>query len=71
MYMITDVIILAIITSSVSVATLVVKSCLRSKCTDISLGCLKIHRDSTLEERFDELELNRAPNSSQRTITTI
>ena len=69
--MVTDVIILAIITSSVSMFTLVVKSCLRSKCTDISFGCLKIHRDSTLEERFDKLELNRAPNSSQRNIATI
>ena len=69
--MVSDVIMLAIITSSVSVITLVVKLCLRSKCTDISLGCLKIHRDTSLEERFDELELNRAPNSSQRNITTI
>ena len=71
MYMITDVIILAIITSSVSVATLVVKSCLRSKCTDIKCGCLSIHRDSTLEERFDELELNRAPNTSTRNLVTV
>ena len=58
MYMVSDVILLAIITSCVTVATLFVKSCLRSKCTDVSLRCLKIYRDTSLEERFDEFELN-------------
>ena len=71
MYMISDVILLAIITSCVSVITLVVKLCLRSKCTDVKCGCLTIHRDTSLEERFDELELNKSPNSSQRNITTV
>ena len=69
--MVSDVILLAIITSCVSVITLVVKLCLRSKCTDISLGCLKIHRDTSLEERFDELELNKSPNTSTRNIANI
>ena len=71
MYMVSDVIMLAIITSCVSVITLVVKLCLRSKCTDISLGCLKIHRDTSLEERFDELELNKSPNTSTRNLVNV
>ena len=69
--MVSDVIMLAIITSCVSVITLVVKLCLRSKCTDVKCGCLTIHRDTSLEERFDELELNKGPNSSPRNFSTV
>ena len=50
---------LAVITSAVGITTLIIKSLSRSKCDEIKCGCIKIHRNVDLEEKLDELELNK------------
>jgi hypothetical protein len=46
---------------------LTLKMCLKSKCDNVEVCCIKIHRNVEVEEKLDELELARNPtdNSSQ------
>jgi len=50
---------LSVITIGVGLITLIIKSISRSKCDELKCGCIKIHRNVELEEKFDELELNK------------
>ena len=50
---------LSVITIGVGLITLIIKSVSRSKCDELKCGCIKIHRNVELEEKFDELELNK------------
>jgi hypothetical protein len=50
---------LSVITIGVGLITLIIKSISRSKCDELKCGCIKIHRNVELEEKLDELELNK------------
>jgi len=43
--------------SCVAVLGLIIKALSRSKCDNIELGCIKIHRDVATEAKLDEMEI--------------
>ena len=47
---------------------LVIRSCYKSKCTNISLGCIKIERDVVQEEKLDELTVQHHESKSDDNI---
>jgi len=38
--------------------------CYKSKCDKINMPCLKIHRNVSLEEKIDEIEINNKNNNN-------
>jgi hypothetical protein len=40
---------------------LTLKMCLKSKCDNVEVCCIKIHRNVEIEQELDELELTRNP----------
>ena len=57
---------LGFIGASIGFLGLTLKMCLRSKCDNVEICCIKIHRNIELEEKFDELELakNQVDNNT-------
>lgn len=53
------------ITSTIGFLLAVIKSCYKSKCTEISCGCIKIIRDTNNEEKIDEIQLQNHGTSSR------
>ena len=43
---------------------LTLKMCLKSKCDNVEVCCIKIHRNVEVEEKLDELELARNPTDN-------
>jgi hypothetical protein len=35
-----------------------IRMCLKSKCDEVNLCCLKIHRDTAIEEKIEEKQLD-------------
>jgi hypothetical protein len=55
-----DYVFLSLVVSSCSTVSLACIGFLyKSKCDQISMPCLSIHREVSLEEKFDELEINK------------
>ena len=56
-----------LITSTIGFLLAVIKACYKSKCTEISCGCIKIVRDTNNEEKIDEIQLQNHGTSSRDT----
>jgi len=55
-----DYVFLSLVVSSCSTVCLACIGFLyKSKCDQINMPCLKIHRNVELEEKFDEVEINK------------
>jgi hypothetical protein len=60
-----DYVFLSLVVSSASTVCLACVGFLyKSKCDQIEMPCLKIHRNVELEEKVDELELNKKPETN-------
>ena len=57
-----DLTLITIITLSFVFLGLIVKACLSSKCDDVQIGCLKVHRNVALEEKLEEYKIDHGVN---------
>ena len=57
-----NVTLISLVTIITGVVGILIKTCLKSKCDTIECLCLKVHRNVELEEKVDEIELNRNNN---------
>jgi hypothetical protein len=52
-----------VLSSSIAFLLALCRLCYKSKCSSIKMPCLEIVRDTTGEEKTDELEIQFKPNS--------
>lgn len=55
--MVSEVFLTLLVTSGVALLGVALRICYKSKCSSIECGCLKIKRDTGVEEREDALQL--------------
>lgn len=55
---------------AVGVIGLAIRACMKSRCTDVEFGCLRIRRNAELEEREAELamRIHRQKSSEEASI---
>jgi hypothetical protein len=61
--MVSEIFLTFVVTSVVGLIIGITTSCYKSKCSEVSFGCLKIIRNTEIEDRIDELTINTPRNN--------